>query len=83
MKKFFVLLVSIAASLTVLVSCGNMQLLDTTYTFNYAIIQMPDGSVVEGDVQYWRDFEDADQLQIVIDGATYLVHSANAVLVNR
>lgn len=31
------------------------------------------------DVESWRDYE-GDQLQVVIDGVTYLVHSSNVVL---
>jgi len=61
----------------------NKQIIDTTYHFNYAIIQLPNGDVVEGKVQSWTDFEDGDQIQVKIDGVTYLVHSANVVLEAR
>lgn len=44
---------------------------------------MPDGSVVSGKVSSWRDYEDGDQIQVVIDGVTYLVHSSNIVLMNE
>ena len=47
-----------------------------------AMIRLPDGSVVDGAVESWRDFEDGDQLQIKIDGVTYLVHSTNVALIN-
>lgn len=72
--------------LTILVtttSCGNRQVFDTTYTFNKAIIGMPDGSVIEGKVQSWKDYEDGDQIQVKIDGKTYLVHSSNIVLIKE
>jgi len=54
---------------------------DTTYTFDTAIISLPDGTVVKGEVDSWTDYEDGDQIQVVIDGVTYLVHSTNIVLV--
>ena len=63
--------------------CGNRQILDTTYTFDNAIILLPDGEIVEGKVESWIDFEDGDQIQVKISGKTYLVHSENAVLIKN
>lgn len=34
---------------------------------------------VQGKVDNWTDYE-GDQLQITIDGTTYLVHAANAIM---
>ena len=59
----------------------NRQLIDLTYSYDYAIILMPDGSVVKGKVQSWTDFEDGDQIQVKIDGKTYLTHSMNVVMI--
>ena len=61
-------------------ACGNKQLFDTTYNFNYGIVSLADGSVVEGRVSSWTDFEDGDMIQVKIDGVTYLVHSSNCTL---
>jgi len=61
---------------------GNRQIFDTTYRFEKAIISLPDGTVVSGKVDSWRDYEDGDQIQVKIDGTTYLVHSSNIVLIN-
>lgn len=41
------------------------------------------GESVEGKVTNWTDFEDGDQLQVTIDGVTYLSNSTNIVLVSR
>lgn len=81
MKKIgtFLLVVALCVSL---VACGNRQLLDTTYTYDRAIISLPNGEVVDGKIQSWRDYEDGDQIQVVVDGKTYLVHSSNIVLIN-
>lgn len=63
-----------------LCSC-NKQILDTTYRYNRAIIYLQDGTVVDGKVESWKDFEDGDQIQVKIDGVTYLVHSSNITLI--
>lgn len=79
MKKALIALM-LLASLLLFTACGNRSLFDTTYTFNYAIIALPDGTYVEGPVDSWRDYEDGDQLQVTIQGVTYLTHASNVVL---
>ena len=83
MKKIIgVLLVVIFA--VFLTGCGNRQLFDTTYTFDYATIYSPSGEViVQGKVQSWNDYEDCDQLQVKIDGIVYLTHASNVILEDR
>ena len=78
MKK--ILFALLAIMMLVLTGCGNQQIFDMTYTFNYAIIELPNGEVVEGKVQTWNDYE-GEQLQIVIDGVTYLTHSENVAMI--
>lgn len=78
MKKLMIFLLIICA---LLLSGCNYDLIDTTYEFNRAILSLPDGTVIEGTVQKWTDYEDGDQIQVVIDGTTYLVHSANIALI--
>lgn len=80
MKKIicFVALVIVVVGLF----CGcNMQMVDFTYEFDRAIVYLPNGEVIEGEVQSWLDFEDGDQIQVKIDGKTYLVHSSNIVMI--
>ena len=82
-KKIILLLTAVVMILS-LVACGNKTLLDTTYTFDEAIICLPDGSVISGEVTTWTDYEDGDSLQITLkDGNTYLVHASNAVLISK
>ena len=84
MKKIIaILLVAVVALSLALVTTGcNKQLVDLTYSYDYAIIGLPNGEVVEGKVSSWTDFEDGDQIQVKIDGKTYLVHSSNIVLIS-
>lgn len=72
----------IAALLMIFVLTGcNKQLNDFTYKFDYAIIELQNGDVVEGKVESWLDFEDGDQIQVKVNGVTYLVHSSNVTLI--
>ena len=73
--------VLIAALVLVLVGC-NKQMVDLTYSYERAILSLPNGEVIEGKVSSWTDFEDGDQIQVKIDGKTYLVHSSNIVLIS-
>lgn len=79
MKKVIALLLLLCMLLCT--ACGNRSLFDTTYTFNRAIISLPDGSFIQGTVESWRDYDDGDQLQVTIDGVTYLTHASNVVLI--
>ena len=67
--------------LVVFAGC-NKQMVDLTYSYEYAIISLPNGEVVEGKVSSWTDFEDGDQIQVKINGKTYLVHSSNIALIS-
>lgn len=49
------------------------------FTYSWAQIKLPDGTIIEGKVDNWNDCE-GDQLRITIDGTTYLVHAANAIM---
>ena len=71
----------VLASLAVLTGC-NKQMVDLTYSYERAILSLPNGEIVEGKVSSWTDFEDGDQIQVRIDGKTYLVHSSNIVLIS-
>ena len=84
MKKIIALLLAVIVLLSVCLLAGcNKQLVDLTYSYEYAIIALPNGEVVEGKVSSWTDYEDGDQLQIRINGKTYLVHSSNVVLISN
>ena len=82
MKKRIALALVLVIAALLLASCGNKDYFDTVYTYHEAVIAMPDGTVVSGEVQNWRDYEDGDQVQVKIDGITYLVHSSDIVLMN-
>ena len=83
MKKYIAIALAAVLLIGVLILAGcNKQLVDLTYSYEYAIIALPNGEIVEGKVTSWTDFEDGDQIQVKIDGKTYLVHSSNIVLIS-
>lgn len=77
----FVLFMTIILFAAILSGC-NKQLVDLTYSYETAVISLPNGEVVEGKVNSWTDFDDGDQIQVKIDGKTYLVHSSNIALIS-
>ena len=81
MKKLIALSLTLVLLLT-LTAC-NKQMVDLTYSYERAILSLPNGEVVEGKVSSWTDFEDGDQIQVKIAGKTYLVHSSNVVLISN
>lgn len=81
MKKILCLL----AVLFVLVGCQANRKYDLidTQGYNWAIIKLPTDEIIEGEIQYWRDFEDGDQLEVKINGVIYLTSTYNCVLMYK
>ncbi len=61
----------------------NKQIFDTTYSYERCIVELPNGEVIEGEVESWTDYDDGDQIQVKIDGKQYLVHSSDIVLISE
>jgi uncharacterized lipoprotein NlpE involved in copper resistance len=78
MKKLVIILIAVCVFLS---GCGNKDMFDTVYTFDRVILSLPNGEVIEGEVDTWKDYQDGDQIQIKINGITYLVHSSNVTLI--
>lgn len=79
MKKIFAITVAIIMAMT-MAGC-NKQIIDMTFAYDRAILALPNGETVEGEIQSWTDYADGDQIQVKIDGVTYLVHSEDVVLI--
>lgn len=76
MKKIGMIVLSVVC----LAACGNQQVFDTTYYYDYAEIKLPSGEVIKGAVDSWKDYSDGDSVQVVIDGVSYYTHISNVVL---
>lgn len=84
MKKFVcVLIMAICLFGATACAWGNQSWFDTTYNFDRVQIAMPDGSVIEGKVQSWCDYENSDVVQVKVDGKVYLTHYMNVVLISE
>ena len=83
MKKKIVTVMIAGMMMLSLIGCGNKDMFDTVYTFDRAIIELPNGEVIEGKVDRWVDYKDGDQIQVKINSKTYLVHSSNIVLISE
>lgn len=88
MKRIFAMICIIMLLLTGCVGTGNVagfnyQLVDLQYKYNYAIIQLQNGEVIEGEVEQWKDYEDGEQLQVKINGVVYLTNSFNCTLMYK
>lgn len=81
MKKILALI--LAATMLATATGCNKTIIDTTYKFDRAIISLPNGGVIEGKIETWKDYEDGDQIQVKIDGKTYLAHSEDVVLISE
>ena len=75
-------LCALALMATTLTGC-NRTVFDTTWKYDYAIIELPSGEIVEGEVREWKDWSDSDAVQVIFtDGAVYYTHLSNAVLIH-
>lgn len=81
-KKIVALLLGLTLTISTLTGCSNKDVWDTVYTFDYAIIELPNGEVIEGEVQSWYDYE-GEQLQVKINGVTYLTSSTKCILIAK
>lgn len=86
MKKVLLVLVLVAMIL-MMTACGT----GTTgnravwgkdvQTFTYAYIRLGEKDIVEGYITQWRDYDDSDVVQIMIDGKYYLTHYSCVVMI--
>ncbi len=80
-KKLIGIILTIAAIALLFTGC-NMQMVDTTYSFEEVCIAMPNGEIIEGKVESWGDYENSDMIQVKVDGKVYLTHITNVVLIS-
>lgn len=47
-----------------LTACGNKDILGMTYTFKYATVKLPDGTLIDGEVKEWARSSDTDSVRV-------------------
>lgn len=50
-------------------------------TFTYAFVSLDGKEIVKGFITQWRDYDDSDVVQVMIDGKYYLTHYSNVVMI--
>lgn len=86
MKRFIciLLIMSIVCALCFALSgCGNRKVFDTTWSFERAIIFLPDGKKIEGPITNWSEYDGSDMIQVTINGKEYLTHSSNVIMISE
>lgn len=84
MKKLLLVL-SILGILS-LTACGNMEVWDGmnnhSNTWTYAEVRMPDGTIKEGRIAKWADYE-SDALKLIFEDGTELITSYNCAVISK
>ena len=50
-------------------------------TFTYAYVVLGGQKVAEGPITQWRDYDNSDTVQVLVNGKFYLTHYTNVVLI--
>ena len=66
-----------------LVFKGNEQIFDTNWRYAWAIVELGNGELLEGEVTSWKDFNESDMIQFTMNGITYLTHSSKVILCTK
>lgn len=89
-RRAAILIITVVATLLVIgiigalfTGCGNKNVFDKTWSFERAIIFLPNGEKIEGEVSSWDEFDGSDMIQITVDGKTYLTHSSNVIMISE
>lgn len=84
MQKFKKLFLLTLLLLPLLTAC-NKDIFGLTYTFEYATVKLPDGTLIDGKVQEWGRQSSTDSIRVNFkDGkGTYFTHASNVVLYNK
>ena len=87
MKRKIALFVALAALVFSLCGCATVKSGNRiiegkdVQTFTYGYIRLGDKDIVEGYITQWRDYDNSDTVQVLINGKYYLTHYACVVLV--
>lgn len=86
--KRILLVVMLAVAAVALCACGAQVQTGNriTYgkdvqTFTYGYIWLGDRMIAEGYINQWRDYDNSDTVQLMIDGKYYLTHYSCVVMV--
>lgn len=86
MKKI-VLFAALLALILTLTACTTTTGNRVTYgtdvqTFNYAYVRLDGEEIEKGFVTQWRDYDNSDVVQVLVNGKYYMTHYSNVVLIS-
>lgn len=87
MKKSIVMMAVVMAVAIALAGCGEVKTGNRVVsgsdvqTFTYAYIALGGERLIHGYITQWRDYDNSDVVQVMIDGKYYLTHYSNVVMV--
>lgn len=58
----------------------NEKIFQPTHNFQYGIIKLPNGEIVEGKIEHWAKFQYSYDVIIKINGVNYFVNTTNCVM---
>ena len=85
--KLFALVLILVTCVFVLAGCSEKKMGNRivdgkdVQTFTYAYVVLGGKEVVKGYITQWRDYNNSDVVQVLIDGRYYLTHYTNVVLI--
>ena len=87
MKKKIIVILCLVVVVLLLCGCSQIKTGNRivggkdVQTFTYAYIRLGDRDIAEGYVTQWRDYDESDAVQVMVDGKYYLTHYSCVVLV--
>ena len=88
MKKVIALALILIIATMVLASCDSYYKTGNritggsdVQTFTYAYIVLDGQEIVKGAITQWRDYDNSDVVQLLINGKFYLTHYSNVVMI--
>lgn len=87
MKKLICVAAMLLALVFALAACGEVQSGNRVMygkdvqTFTYCYIALGGERLKEGYITQWRDYDDSDVVQVMVDGKYYLTHYSNVVMI--
>ena len=87
MRKVIGLMAVVVALALMLTACGEVKTGNRVVsgsdvqTFTYAYIALGGERLIHGYITQWRDYDNSDVVQVMIDGKYYLTHYSNVVMV--
>lgn len=86
--KLFAIVVALIIMVLVLVGCENAHKTGNritggkdVQTFTYCYVVLDGQEITRGAITQWRDYDNSDVVQVLVDGKFYLTHYSNVVLI--